>query len=181
MKGDRADIFGHLCGNIFGQLEMDRARSLLHSDSEGVAHHGRNAGRADDLARHFGQRTHRGNYVDDLETRLLSGSDRLLAGDHDHWHGTEVGISGAGREIEGARAECGYTYAGTAGKAPMRCSHKRCRLLMTCQHQFDFRTPQRLDNIKVFLTRNAENAVDALVFERRDKKVRAFMHMSPSC
>ncbi len=59
----------------------------------------------DDLARVLGQRRHHVDHVDDLETALLGRLDRLLAGDHQHRHGAELGVGGGGDEVRRARAE----------------------------------------------------------------------------
>src|SRR4029450_5083401 len=67
----------------FRQLQMDRPRPFLHCYPEAVADDGWDRGGADDLARHLGQRLHRGDNVHDLETRLTRRHDRLLAGAQD--------------------------------------------------------------------------------------------------
>ena len=92
-------------GDILRQFQMDGPGPLLRRDAERIAHERRDAGRADDLPRHLGQRLHRGDDVDDLEPRLSAVMIGLLAGDHDHRHGAEMRIGGAGGEVQRARTE----------------------------------------------------------------------------
>ena len=137
-----------------------------------------NGVRADDLPRHLGQRRHAGDDVDDLEARLLAGHDPLLAGDHDHRHGAELGVGGAGREIERAGAERRDANARLAGQPAVGRRHERRRLLVAGQDQLDRRAAQRFDDVEVLLAGHAENPLDALVLERGDQQVRALCHVN---
>jgi hypothetical protein len=50
-------------------------------------------------------------------------------------------------------------------------------LFVSCQDKLDFRCTEGLDDVEVFLARNAENAVHTLVLERRDQEIRTFGHV----
>ena len=166
-------------GDILRQLQMDRPGPLLLGDPERLAHDGRDRGGADDLARHLGERLHRRDHVDDLEPRLARGHDGLLAGDHDHRHGAEMGIGRAGREVQGPRSEGGDAHAGTPGEPPVRRRHEGRRLLVAGQDELDAGASERLDHIEVLLARNTENAVHALVLECCDQQVGSFHRARP--
>ena len=135
-----------------------------------------NAGGADDLARQLGQRLHRRDDVDDLEARLPAAHDRLLAGDHHHRHGAEMGIGRAGREVQRARTERRDAHARLAGEPAVGRRHERRGLLVAGQDQLDPGGPQRFHDIEIFLARDAEDAIDAFVLERGDKKIGSFGH-----
>ena len=132
--------------------------------------------RADDLPRQLGQRLHRGDHVDDLEPGLAGGPDRLLAGDHDHRHGAEMGVGRSRREVQRARPEGRDADARLAGEPAVGGGHEGGRLLVAGQHQLDRGGAQRLDHVEVLLARDAEDALDALVLERRDQEIRTFGH-----
>ena len=94
-------------------------------------------GGADDLAGHLGERLHGGDHVDDLEAGLAGGHDRLLAGDHDHRHGAEMGVGRARREVQRARARGRDAHAGLAGEAAVGRGHEGRGLLVPGEHQLD--------------------------------------------
>ena len=112
------------------------------------------------------------DHVDDLEARLPADHDRLLAGDHDHRHRAEMRIGRAGGEVQRARPQRGDADAGPAGQPPVGRRHERRRLLVPRQHQLDRGVAQRLDDVEILLARHAEDALDALVLQRRDQQVR---------
>ena len=174
------DLPGRLFrGDVLRQLQMHRPRPLLLGDPERLAHDGRDRGRADDLPRHLGERLHRGDDVDDLEARLARRHDRLLAGDHDHRHGAEMRIGRRRREVERAGSERRDAHARAAGEPAVGRRHEPGRLLVPGQHELDLRASERLDDVEVLLARNPENAVDALVLQRRDEQVRSLQHSTP--
>lgn len=166
---------GHLVtGDVLGQFEVHRAGPLLHRDAKGVPHHGRNAGGTDDLPRQLRQRLHGRDHVHDLKARLPAAHDRLLAGDQDHRHRAEMRIGRARRQIERARSKSRQADAGLAGQPAMRGGHEGGSLLVTGQHQLDFGGAERFHEIEILLAGYAEDAIDALVLQRRDKQVRSF-------
>jgi hypothetical protein len=59
----------------------------------------------------------------------------------------------------------------------MRRGHERGRLLMSGQNKVDRRFSQGFDKIEILFARDAEDAIDAFVFEGGDKQVGAFQHM----
>ena len=139
--------------------------------------------RADDLARHLGERLHRGDHVDDLEAGLAGGHDRLLAGDHDHRHGAEMGVGGAGREVERAGAERRDAHARPAGEPAVGGGHEGGGLLVAGEDELDRGGAQRLDDVEVLLARHAEDAVHPLVLQCRDQQIRTLGHLPslPPC
>ena len=162
--------------NVLGKLQMDRAGTLFHRGAERVTDHGRNARRADDLPRQLGQRLHRRDDVDNLKSRLPAAHDRLLAGDHDHRHRTQIRVGGSRRQVERAGPQRRNADAGLAGQPPMRGGHEGGGLLVPGQDQLDPRVVQGFDQIEIFFARHTENTVDTFMLERRDEKVRAFCH-----
>ena len=174
---DRQDRgVGVLRRDVFRQFQMDRPRPFLHRHPEAVADDGGDRRGADDLARHLGQRLHGGDHVDDLETRLTRGHDRLLAGDHDHRHGAEVRIGRAGREVQRARPQRRDADAGPPGQPAICRGHEGCRLFVAGQYQFDARRAQRFHHIQVLLAGNAEDPVNPFVLQCRHQQVGAFSH-----
>jgi len=73
-------------------------------------------GAATILRRHFGERAHGRDDVDNLETGLTAAADRLLSGDHDHRHRSEMGVGRRCRQVERAGAERRQAHAGAAGQ-----------------------------------------------------------------
>ena len=94
---------------------MHRSRPLLLRDPERFAHQGGDRRGTDDLPGHLGHRRHGRDDVDDLKARLLAAQDALLAGDHDHRHGTQERVGGAGRQVERAGAQRRQADAGPSG------------------------------------------------------------------
>ena len=170
LRHDR-DVLGFFAGDVLGQFQQHRARPLFHGDAEGVAHEGRNAAGADDLARQLGQRLEGADHVDDLEPGLPAAHDPLLPGDHDHRHGAEQRIGRAGRQVQRAGTERGDADARLAGQPPVGRGHERRALLVAGQDQLDRRIAQAFDDVEVLLAGNPENAVDALVLECGDQQI----------
>ena len=82
-----------------------------------------------------------------------------------------MGVGGARREVQRARPERRDADARLAGEPAVRCGHEGGRLLVPGQDELDRGRPQRLDHVEVLLARDAEDAVDALVLERRDQQI----------
>ena len=93
MLSHHRDGFRFFAGHVFGQLEQNRTRPLLHCDTKRVAHQGRDAACADDLKRELRQRLECPNDVDDLELCLTAAHDALLSRQHDHGHSAKQGVS----------------------------------------------------------------------------------------
>ena len=89
-------------GDILRQLQMGGAGALFLSQPEGFADPRGDAVTADDLPGELGQWPHHVNHINDLELALLGALDRLLPGDHDHWHGAELGVGSSSHKIGGA-------------------------------------------------------------------------------
>ena len=103
---------------------------------------------------------------------MLGFLDWLLPGDHHHRHSAQRGIGRRRHEIGRTRPECRDANAGFPGMSPISRSHKACTLLMPRQDQLDLvRAGQRIKEIEIFLTRNAENIFAALFFKALDEKV----------
>ena len=108
------------------------------------------------------------DHVHDLEAGLPAGHDAFLAGDQDHRHRAEMGVGRGGREVERARAERRDADAGPAGEPPVGRGHEAGRLLVAGDDEFDRGIAQRFDDVEVLLPGHAEDALDALVFQRGD-------------
>ncbi|MNV69427.1 hypothetical protein D3C71_1623370 [compost metagenome] len=169
MDRDDGDIFDFLASDILRELQMHWPGALFHGHAEGIAHGGRNRGRADDLSRHFRERLHRSHDIHDLEPCLLGAHHRLLPRDENHRPRAEVGIGRAGGEIQRARAERRQAYTGPAGEPAVGGGHECGRLLVAGEHQLDVRGPERLEKVQILLARDTKDAVDAFVLQRFDQ------------
>ena len=169
----RLALFG---GNVFGKFQMDRTRTLLPRDAKGFTHQRRDHQRRYDLARQLGERPHRRHDIHDLESRLPRRQNALLPGDHDHRHGTEQRISGAGRQIQRSGPERGDANARLAGEPSVGGGHERGGLLMAGQHELDRGLANRLDHVEVLFPRNAKNPIDAFILEGGDQQIRTFQY-----
>ena len=65
---------------------------------------------------------------------------------------------------------------GPPGQPAVGRRHEGRRLLVPRQNELDARVAQRLDDVEILFAGHAENAVDALVLERRDQQIRTFGH-----
>jgi len=174
-----ASFFG---GDVLGQFEMHRPGPFFDRDPEGIAHDGRYRRGRNDLTCHLGQRAHGADDIHDLEACLPRAFDRLLARDHQHRHGAEIGIGGGRGEIQRPGAEGRKANAGTAGQTPLGRRHESRSLLVPRQHQFDLRMPKGFQDVQIFLARERVNAIDAFVFQCRNQQIGAFGHRSaPRC
>ncbi len=180
MRRDQRSI-ALLGRDVLGKLQMHRSGPLLASHAEGIAHHCRDRRGRNDLARHFRQWPHGPDDVDNLKACLPRALDCLLAGDHQHRHGAELRISGGGREIQRARSQGRQTHARPAGETAVGRGHECRRLLVAGQHKLDFRGAERLEQIEVLLSGQAEDAIDAFILQCRDKEIGALGHCSTPC
>ncbi len=85
-------------------------------------------------------------------------------------------IGGAGDEVQGAWAEGADADPGAAGQTPVGRGHERGRLLVPGQDELDSGGAQRLDDIEILFAGDAEDALNTLIFQRRNQKVRALGH-----
>ena len=173
VRRDRRHVGARLAGDVFGQFEVNRARPLLLRDAERLPHHRRNGCGAYDLIRHLGERRHGRNNVDDLKARLFAAQNALLPGDHHHGHRAEQRVGRAGCQVERAWAERSDADPWLAGEPPMRRRHESRRLFVAGQDQLDPGAAQRFDHVEVFLARNPEDLLHALVLERGDDEFSA--------
>ena len=90
--------------NVLRKLQKNRAWTLLLSHAKRFATSVGIVVGDDDLSRHLRQRPHSGNNVNDLEARCPRRNTPFLAGDDQHRHGAQQGVSRARREVERARA-----------------------------------------------------------------------------
>ena len=164
--GTRANSRSFLGRDVLGQLEVHRPGPFLRGRAEGVAHDRRDTGDAADLSGELRQRLHDGHHVDDLETGLLAAPDRLLAGHHDHRHGSEMGVGRTRGQVQRTRSQGAEAHPGTAGEPSVGGGHERRGLFVAGENEFDARRAKRLDGVEVLLAGNTEDPLDALVLER---------------
>ena len=74
------------------------------------------------------------------------------------------------------RAQGGLTPPGAPGETTVGGGHEAGGLLMTGEDEADLRGAKRFEQIEIFLTGNAEDIFDALVFEAADEKVGGFQN-----
>jgi len=129
VNGDRGHEGKRIARDVLRQFEVNRPRTLVHRGAESITYQRGDAGGADYLPGHFGQRLHRGDNVDDLEPPMAAAHDRILPGDHHHRHGAQISIRGSGGEVEGARAERGDADARPAGEPAVGGGHEGRGLL----------------------------------------------------
>ncbi len=163
-----------LVRDVFRQLEVRGARALFLRAAERLAYGRRDVADRHDLPRELRERLHHVDHVDDLEVTLLAGLDRLLPGDHQHRHAAELRIRGGRHEVRRTGPERGDTHAGAARQAAVGGGHEPGRLLVPGQHELDLRSPQRFEQIEVFLAGNAEHVLDAFGFQRLHEQIRCF-------
>ena len=120
-------------GDVFRQLEMYTTCSFLLSKTKGFTHTRGNIFAADNLVCVFGQGFHHLDDIDDLETSLFAGLDRLLTGDHQHRHGPKLRVSGWRDDVRRSRAQSRQAYSCLTGEPAVGGSHEAGSLLVTCQ------------------------------------------------
>ena len=123
--------------------ERRRARSSL-GEPEGFTRQAGDGVDVDNLLGELGDRLHHRDHVDDLKAALFRNLDRLLAGDHDHRHGAQLGVGGGGDEIRRTGAEGREADARLAGQSAVSGGHEAGALLVAGQDEFDFRGAQRI-------------------------------------
>ena len=170
--GDRHG--GMFAGDIFRQFQVGGTGTLFLGQTEGLANTGGNAVTADHLLGELGERAHHVDHVDDLELALFAGLDRLLAGDHDHGHGAELGISSGGHQVGGTGAQGRHAHTGFAGKAAIGGCHKAGGLFVTGDNQLDVGAAQRLKQVQVFFTGNGKNVFYPFRFQGANEQIRCF-------
>lgn len=163
---------GLLPGDVLGQLQVHGAGPFVLGAPERLTHPRRDVVGAGDLPRVLGQGSHHVHHVDDLELTLLAGLDGLLASNHQHGHGPELGVGRRGDQIGGARAQGGEADTGATGQASVGSCHETDRLLVTGQDQADLGPSQRIEQVEVLLAGGAEDVLDPLGFEGLDEQVR---------
>ena len=180
--GQRLPIGGGLLGDILGQFDQGRARLFLFGEPVSFAHAAGDVVTRRDLDRVLGDRLHQRDDIDDLEAALLRFLDRLLPGDHQHRHSTELGIGRRGHEICRPRAERGDAHASAPGVAAIGRGHEACALFVAGEDQLDLLgARQRIEEIEVFFAGNAENVLAALSLKTLDENVRCFLGIAHFC
>src|SRR4030095_14517610 len=91
--------------DIFRQFEMNGPRPLRLGHAKGIADERRDVAGIYDLLRGFREWPHHRDRVDNLELRLPALEDRLLAGNHQHWHATKGGMGRRSHEVGRAGPE----------------------------------------------------------------------------
>src|SRR5690606_22242208 len=109
--------------------------------------------------------------VDDLEGALLAGAHRLLPGDHNQGHASELRESGGRDQVGGSGPEGAEAYPGPSGEPAAGGGHEPRRLLVAGHDQVDGRRAERLEEIEVLFAGNGEDAVHALGLEAADEEV----------
>src|SRR5262249_58449366 len=77
--------------------------------------------------------------------------DGLLPGEHYHWHGAEMRVRGAGRQVERTRSKRRHANPRRAGEPPVGCRHEGSCLLMAGKNELDLGGAQRPPHIEGFL------------------------------
>ena len=164
-------------GDVLGKLQVGRPRSFLFGLAHGFAHAGGDGGAAGNLARVLRQRAHHVDDVDYLKLPLFASLDRLLSGEHQHGHGAELGVGRRRHQIRGARPQRREANARLAGQAPVGGRHEPGCLLVAGQNQAYARTRKGVEEIEIFLAGNAENVLDAFIFQTSHQQVGCLHHM----
>ena len=174
---------------VLRQFEMHRVPGpLVHRDTEGPSRivEGMAAALTKVWRVILVSVLHRCDDIDDLEAGLLGAHHRLLTGDEDHRHGAggwaqkgrarSKKLSAPGTERREAEARLpGQPTMGRRHERPPPCSWR-------VRDQLDARGPQRLQQVEdFFFSRDAEDAVDALVFQRGDKTGRTLWACCNPC
>ncbi len=165
-----------LLGDVLRKFEVHRPGLLLLGESKGLAHPARYVVRRSELMGIFGDRTHHRDDVEDLEAALLRLLDRLLAGDHQHRHPAQLGVSRGGDQVGGAGPQGRQAHAGLAGMAPIGRRHESGALLVPGQDQPDLRPGQAVEEVQILLAGNAEDIIDAFLLQAMDEQVGCLGH-----
>ena len=160
-----------LTGDIFRQFQVGSAGALFLSQAESLTDARGNAVAADYLLGELGERAHHVDHIDDLELALFAGLDRLLAGDHDHGHGAQLGVGGGGHEVGGAGTKSGHAHTGLAGESTIGGCHEAGGLLVAGNHQFDFRAAQGLQQVQVFFPGDGEDVFNPFGFQGANEQI----------
>jgi hypothetical protein len=167
--------------DVFWQFQVDWAGPLFSGNPKGFPNQRWNTACAYDLPGKFRERFHGGDHVDNLESRLTAALNWLLPRDQDHGHCTQMRVRRSGGEIQRPGSESAQTNARPPSEPAVRGGHKRRRLLVPRYDKVNARGAQRLEHVKIFLTRNAKDALHALVLKSRDKKIGTFGHCIVRC
>src|SRR5262245_13451018 len=113
---------------------MNGPRPLRLCHAKGVADERRDVAGIYDLFRGFCEWAHHRDRIDDLKLGLPALKDRLLAGNHKHWHATKGRMGRRGHEVGRAGPERAQAHPRFTRKPPIGRRHETGDLLMAGHH-----------------------------------------------
>ena len=145
---------------------MDCAGSFFLGQTDRFADGRGDIGPVNDLAGIFRDGSHHLDDIDDLELRLFAFFDGLLARNHHHRHGAELGIRSGRHEIGRARSERRKADTDSSGESSDRRCHESGALFVARDDELDVGVPKTFEQVQVLFTRDPEYVLDALALER---------------
>ena len=161
-----------------GSDNDDRAGPAGGRDRKGAGDEFGNARGVVDLDHPFGDVAEEAPVVDLLEGLALLGVARDLADEQDHRDGILHGDVHAGRCVGGAGAARDEADAGLAGQLALAIGHHRRAAFLAADDGADRRIVQRVEHGKIAFAGHAEDALDAVGFQRLDDQLSAGFHSS---
>ncbi len=171
--GGRLDQAGQ---HVLGQRDDDRAGAAGGRDRKGAGDEFGDARGIVDLDHPFGDVAEEALVVDFLESLALLGVAGDLADEQDDGNRILHGDVDAGRRIGGAGAAGDEADAGLAGQAALAVGHHRGAAFLAADDGADRRIVQRVEHREIGFARHAEDAIDAVGFERVDDQLSAGLH-----
>ena len=150
---------------------MHGPRSFLLGGSDRLAHSRGDAVAAHKLMRGLGEGLHHVHHIENLEMPLLARLDRLLTSDHEHGHGTELGIGSRRDEVCRPGTEGGHADADLAGQAAKRGGHETCGLLVPREYKPYRGFSKGLKEIEILFAGHAKDERDTLNLKTPDEQI----------
>ena len=152
-----------------GKIDETHPRLLALCLFERLAHDFGNGFRLDHLHGIFGDRPEQFHQIQVLVRFLVDPRGGRLAR-NGHQRGViQVGVRHAGHQVRGPRPERRQAHAGPSGQPPVHVGDEGGRLLVPRGDKADLAVRQDIQDIDVFFAGNAEDGLNALVFQAADE------------
>ena len=156
-------------GDVLGQIDEAHPRLLALRLFEGFAHDFGNGFRLDHLHGIFGDRPEQVDEIQVLVRFLVDPRGRRLARNGHQRGMIQVGVRYAGHQVGRARPERRQTYAGPPGQSPVDVGDEGGRLLVMRGDKTNLALRQDVQDVDVFFAGDAEDNLNALIFQTADE------------
>lgn len=171
------DLFG--C-DIFGEFDADGSGSFHFGKFKCLSDCRWDTSSIHDECRSFRDRLHHADHIDDLELSLFRRFDRLLSGDGDDRHGTEMSIGDTRDHIGRSWAEGRKCDSWLPCHPPVGRSHEDSSLFVPRDDEADAGCPERFEEIEVLFTWHTEDIFYSLIDEACDEEIGVFHYYQKS-